>query len=87
MSRILITMNEDTRATDEHRFGVTPWSTGETGAPVLMDSLAVFDCDGYPAYDGGDHHILVGRVVRASFDPSMDPLLFFRGKYRRLHFD
>jgi hypothetical protein len=26
-------------------------------------------------------------VIKASFDPSLDPLLFFRGKYRRLHFD
>jgi hypothetical protein len=26
-------------------------------------------------------------VVKASFDPNLDPLLFFRGRYRRLHFD
>jgi hypothetical protein len=25
--------------------------------------------------------------LKASFDPSLDPLLFFRGRYRRLHFD
>ena len=71
----------------EDRFGTTPWSTGEAGAPILKDSLCVFECDRYAVYDGGDHHILVGQVVKASFDASLDPLLFFRGSYRRLHFD
>ena len=71
----------------EDRFHETPWSCGEYGAPVLKESLGVFECERYGVHDGGDHHILVGQVVRASFDPSLDPLLYFRGKYRRLHFD
>lgn len=72
---------------DEDRFGTTPWACGEGGAPILADSLSVFECERYAAYDGGDHHILVGQVVKASFDASLDPLLYFRGRYRRLHFD
>ena len=72
---------------DEDRFGATPWSTGESGAPLLMDSLAVFECERHSVHEGGDHRILTGKVLRASFDPTMDPLLYFRGKYRRLHFD
>ena len=72
---------------DEDRFGVTPWSCGEAGAPILKDSLGVFECERFGVHDGGDHHILVGQVVKASFDTSLDPLLYFRGKYRRLHFD
>lgn len=71
----------------ENRFGETPWSCGESGAPILTESLCVFECARYAVYDGGDHHILVGQVVKASFDASLDPLLFFRGRYRRLHFD
>jgi flavin reductase (DIM6/NTAB) family NADH-FMN oxidoreductase RutF len=74
-----------TRAED--RFGTTPWSCGEAGAPILKDSLGVFECERFAVYDGGDHQILVGRVVKASFDASLDPLLYFRGRYRRLHFD
>jgi len=74
-------------ARDEDRFGATPWSCGEAGAPILKDSLGVFECERFALYDGGDHHILVGRVVKASFDASLDPLLYFRGRYRRLHFD
>src|SRR5438309_3769328 len=72
---------------DEDRFGTTPWSRGEGGAPILEESLGVFECERYAVYEGGDHHILVGQVVKASFDASLDPLLYFRGRYRRLHFD
>ena len=71
----------------EDRFGCTPWSRGEAGAPILEESLCVFECERYSLYDGGDHHILVGHVVKASFDAGLDPLLYFRGSYRRLHFD
>ena len=71
----------------EDRFGKTPWSCGEAGAPILADSLGVFECERFAVYDGGDHHILVGQVVKASFDAALDPLLYFRGSYRRLHFD
>ena len=72
---------------DEDRFGNSDWSPGEFGAPVLGNSLSVFECERRAVHDGGDHHILVGQVLKASFDPSLDPLLFFRGRYRRLHFD
>lgn len=71
----------------EDRFGTTQWECGEAGAPILAESLGVFECKRFAVYDGGDHHILVGEVVKASFDASLDPLLFFRGRYRRLHFD
>lgn len=71
----------------EDRFGNMPWSCGEAGAPILRDSLCVFECERFAVYDGGDHHILVGQVVKASFDRGLDPLLYFRGRYRRLHFD
>lgn len=72
---------------DQDRFGTTPWSPGEFGPPVLRDSLGVFECAAHAVHEGGDHHIVVGEVLRASFDPTLDPLLYFRGRYRRLHFD
>lgn len=71
----------------EDRFGCTAWSMGEHGVPVLMDSLSVFECSRHAIYDGGDHFILVGEVKKATFEPGLDPLLYFRGRYRRLHFD
>jgi len=71
----------------EDRFGPNDWSPGEYGAPVLDQSLGVFECAGHAVHDAGDHHMLIGRVVKARFDAGLDPLLYFRGSYRRLHFD
>ncbi|WP_246104744.1 flavin reductase family protein [Sphingomonas xanthus] len=71
----------------EDRFGCTAWALGEHGVPVLMDSLSVFECARHAVHDGGDHFILVGEVQKATFEPGLDPLLYFRGSYRRLHFD
>ncbi len=70
----------------EDRFGVTPWEIGEYGTPVLTGSLSSFECSRDAVHDGGDHFILVGRVLKAIFEPRRDPLLYFRGKYRKLHF-
>ena len=54
---------------------------------MLKQSLGVFECEAHALHDAGDHHILLGKVVKATFDGGLDPLLYFRGRYRRLHFD
>jgi flavin reductase (DIM6/NTAB) family NADH-FMN oxidoreductase RutF len=69
----------------EDRFAVTAWVAGETGVPLLDGSLVSFECHRHAVHDGGDHFILLGEVVRAQFELRRDPLLYFRGKYRRLH--
>lgn len=71
----------------DDRFGQTEWTLGEHGVPVLLDSLSVFECRRHAVHEGGDHFILVGEVRKATFEPGLDPLLYFRGSYRRLHFD
>ena len=70
----------------EDRFAQTPWTPGHNDAPLLSGALASFECRRHAVHEGGDHIILVGEVVRAKFDPRRDPLLYFNGKYRRLHF-
>lgn len=70
----------------EARFEATEWASGLFDVPLLTGSLANFECARHAVHDGGDHIILVGRVERATFEPRRDPLLYFRGKYRRLHF-
>ncbi|MCA1748555.1 MAG: flavin reductase family protein [Parasphingopyxis sp.] len=69
------------------RFQDTPWEAWHAGVPILSDSLANFECAKYAEYDGGDHVILVGRVLRVRHDHDYDPLLYYRGAYRELHFD
>ncbi len=70
----------------QDRFAATDWQPGEMGAPVLNGSLSTFECAREALHEGGDHFILVGRVHKATFEPRRDPLLYFRGRYRRLHF-
>ena len=45
------------------RFGQTDWHLGVGGSPVLHDTLAYLDCEFWAEYDGGDHIIVVGRVL------------------------
>lgn len=70
----------------EDRFAATAWTAGETGAPLLDASLVSFECRRHAVHEAGDHFLLIGEVVRAQFEPRRDPLLYYRGKYRRLHF-
>jgi flavin reductase (DIM6/NTAB) family NADH-FMN oxidoreductase RutF/pimeloyl-ACP methyl ester carboxylesterase len=69
----------------EDRFVASAFETWETGAPILSGSLCAIECDKHAWHEGGDHVIIVGRVRRARFEPRRDPLLYFRGAYRRLH--
>jgi flavin reductase (DIM6/NTAB) family NADH-FMN oxidoreductase RutF len=57
----------------------------EAGAPVLADAMASFACAREAVHEGGDHLIFLGRIVRLSFDPTLDPLLYFQGRYRSVH--
>ncbi|MAA82152.1 MAG: flavin reductase [Hyphomonas sp.] len=70
----------------EDRFAQTSWQSGHHDVPLIAGALANFECRQHDIVDGGDHEILIGEVVRAKFEPRRDPLLYFAGKYRRLHF-
>lgn len=70
----------------EDRFQDVAWESWDTGAPILSGSLASFECATHDVVEAGDHLVFIGRVLRARFEPRRDPLLYFRGKYRRLHF-
>ncbi|AWB48763.1 flavin oxidoreductase [Gemmobacter aquarius] len=61
-------------------FDGLPVSTGQGGAPLIADTLARFDCTLHAAVDGGDHVILLGRVLSASFRDGA-PLVFAKGHY------
>jgi flavin reductase (DIM6/NTAB) family NADH-FMN oxidoreductase RutF/pimeloyl-ACP methyl ester carboxylesterase len=69
----------------EDRFEATPWEQWETGAPIITGSLASIECTPFSRHEAGDHVVFIGQVRRARFEPRRDPLLYFRGKYRRLH--
>lgn len=69
------------------RPGTDKWSgvehhAGENGAPILPGSLAVFECERWATYDGGDHIILVGEVQRIDARDDGSPLLFHGGRFK-----
>lgn len=70
----------------EDRFAATDWERWDSGVPIISSSLASFECAREAMHAAGDHVIMVGRVNRVRFEPRRDPLLYFRGRYRRLHF-
>jgi flavin reductase (DIM6/NTAB) family NADH-FMN oxidoreductase RutF len=59
--------------------------TWVTGSPILLDSLASFDCQTTSMHDGGDHVIFVGRVLQLRVRAEGRPLVYFRGAYRQLN--
>jgi flavin reductase (DIM6/NTAB) family NADH-FMN oxidoreductase RutF len=60
---------------------------GALGLPILKDALAELECTVVHAYPGGDHTIFVARVEAADCrtDSGLEPLLYYRGQYSRLH--
>jgi 3-hydroxy-9,10-secoandrosta-1,3,5(10)-triene-9,17-dione monooxygenase reductase component len=69
------------------RFRSTPWHTGVSGSPVLDEAIAYVDCEFEAEYPGGDHKIIVGRVLDLDMREGARPLLFFRGTYLRISAD
>jgi len=54
-------------------------------APIIHPNLAAFECETYARHDGGDHLLLLGRVLRLeSASEGSRPLLYYRGQYREL---
>jgi flavin reductase (DIM6/NTAB) family NADH-FMN oxidoreductase RutF len=66
--------------------GLDPRISETTGAPLLPDALAWFECRTWARYDGGDHLIMVGEVISFAHRPKHDarPLVFFGSNYARL---
>ena len=65
------------------------WSATEIevhdGLPfTLAHAIVSFQCAPYAEYDGGDHLIFVGRVLRIHKQEHSAPLVFFGGRYAYL---
>ena len=67
----------------DNRFSDIEFETGIAALPLLSNYCARFQCKVEHRYEGGDHIILVGRVLDMDHKPE-DPLVFHAGKYRKL---
>jgi flavin reductase (DIM6/NTAB) family NADH-FMN oxidoreductase RutF len=68
----------------EARFAGAKWRTLATGAPVLEDALAAFDCDVMQEHVFATHTIFIGRVVASLSREEADPLIYLHGRFRHL---
>lgn len=55
-----------------------------TGAPLMDGAIAWLECERTSVHPGGDHTIVIGRVLDLGQSIDGRPLLFFGGGYRRL---
>ena len=62
--------------------GVAHRRSPTVGVPVLDGSLATLECVLHEVADGGDHRIVIGRVIAVdhSVEPGA-PLVFFQGSF------
>lgn len=65
------------------KFSAYPTETGPFEVPLLPFGVARLVCEAHATLDGGDHTILIGRVVGTDL-AGTDPLLYCNRAYGRL---
>ena len=62
---------------NEDKLAGIRWRPGRTGAPILEQALAYFDCELAGRHRAGDHELVLGRVVDGKIlDPGAAPLTY-----------
>ena len=74
----------DPSLTAEERFALGHWQELVTGAPVLKDALAAFDCRLVEFRVMATHMVLIGEVMGISFGEHKPALLYMDRGYRAL---
>jgi len=58
-----------------------------SGLMRLTNCLAYFECETVAVHEGGDHHIIVARVLSIEQDSDRYPLLFAQSQFNQLALD
>jgi 3-hydroxy-9,10-secoandrosta-1,3,5(10)-triene-9,17-dione monooxygenase reductase component len=66
------------------KFADVEWTPGPTGAPLLGGVLAHIDCTIEAVHPGGDHQIVIGRVLHLAAESDKKPLVYFRSAFESL---
>ena len=70
---------------DADREVIRFWPTGPDEPPIVVGAMAALRCDVERQYEAGDHVLVLGRVTELYGSAGREePLVFFRGHYRRL---
>ncbi|MBA3658337.1 MAG: flavin reductase family protein [Gemmatimonadales bacterium] len=67
----------------QDRFDGVGYTQNPDGLILLEGAIAHIECHRYAEYSGGDHTIVVGRVVGGTTGKG-EPLLYYRGGYASL---
>ena len=59
------------------------WSYNDDGEAFLENCSARFECLKYSHFDGGDHSVIVGKVIKIE-TTEQKPLIYVGGKYQKL---
>lgn len=62
------------------KYAQVEYDLGAGNAPLLRECSAVFECERFNIVEGGDHWIIIGRVVNFQ-DNGRSPLLYHQGAY------
>jgi flavin reductase (DIM6/NTAB) family NADH-FMN oxidoreductase RutF len=68
------------RSGDAYDFTTARWRTGITGAPLLADAAATFDCFVASTVEAGSHTLVLGDVLQAARGTAL-PLAYTRRSY------
>ena len=67
-------------ARNARAFETCSWEHGDHQVPLLQNCLARFECVLEASHDGGDHTILIGKVLRFA-QSAGNPLVFSGGEF------
>jgi flavin reductase (DIM6/NTAB) family NADH-FMN oxidoreductase RutF len=68
------------------QFNGVDFVTEVSGLAKLPDCVAYFECETIAVHPGGDHRIIVARVMKFHHHEERDPLIFSRSQFMGLRF-
>ncbi|MFB9949214.1 flavin reductase [Rhizobium puerariae] len=75
-----IDVSQKLSSSREDKFAEVDWYPGIGGSPVMAGAIATLECSTFAVHEGGDHIILVGRVLQHRRYPGK-ALLYAQGQY------
>jgi flavin reductase (DIM6/NTAB) family NADH-FMN oxidoreductase RutF len=58
----------------------------QSGLTQIEHCVTYYECDTVSVYDGGDHNIILAKVISLKNYPDREPLIFARSKFAGLDF-
>ena len=61
----------------ENKLALMDWTTGRLGVPLMLESLAWFECQVVGEHPAGDHVLVLGKVIDGKLlDSSAEPMSY-----------